>query len=222
MRILIVEEERMLARSMKSILEAKGFSVENLPDGSSGLRCALTGVYDLLILSITAPGSNGIQIVESVRKRHPMVPIILLATQSGTEDRIMYLSAGADYYLPKPFDFREMVACVDALLRRSGEQMVELVCGNTKLNLETCMLTCGQRNIRLSSREFNTMRFLMESQDKVVSKEKILARVWGQDSASMDNNLEVYVSLIRKKLERIGSNIRIVALRRLGYHLEIQ
>ena len=222
MRILVVEEERMLAHTMKGILTEKGFAVKVYPGGSSGLQCALAGTYDLLILSVTAPGTSGVQTVQTVRKKHPMVPVILLGSRSGAEDRIIALRAGADYYLPKPIDFRELVACVDALLRRSSEHMDGLIYGKTKLDLETCLLLCGEKSIRLSAKELNIMCLLLGSRDKVIGKRKILERVWGCDSGSVDNNVEVYISLLRKKLGRIGSDLRIITLRGLGYYLEIQ
>jgi len=137
------------------------------------------------------------------------------------EDRIIGLNAGADYYLTKPFDTRELLACVNALLRRQGKQVDELVYGNVSLDLNTCMLVCGEQEVRLSAREFDVMRFLLQAQDRIVSKEAILAKVWGYDSNAVDNHVEVYVGFLRKKLKAIGSNVRIEAIRRLGYHLEV-
>ena len=131
------------------------------------------------------------------------------------------MNAGADYYLTKPFDTRELLACINALLRRQGKQVDELVCGNTSLDLDTCTLICGERSVRLSAREFDVMRFLLQSKDRVLSKEMILAKVWGFESNAVENHVEVYVGFLRKKLKAIGSNVRIEALRRLGYHLEV-
>ena len=133
----------------------------------------------------------------------------------------MGLNAGADYYLTKPFDSRELMACINALLRRQGNQVDELTFGNTALDLASCMLVCGEKSQRLSAREFDVMRFLMQNQGRNLSKEMILARVWGYDSNAVENHVEVYVGFLRKKLGSIGSNVRIVAIRRLGYHLEV-
>ena len=132
----------------------------------------------------------------------------------------MGLNAGADYYLTKPFDSRELMACINALLRRQGNQVDELTFGNTALDLASCMLVCGEKSQRLSAREFDVMRFLMQNQGRNLSKEMILARVWGYDSNAVENHVEVYVGLLRKKLNHIGSNIRIEAKRRLGYIVE--
>ena len=133
----------------------------------------------------------------------------------------MGLNAGADYYLTKPFDSRELMACINALLRRQGNQVDELTFGNTALDLASCMLVCGEKSQRLSAREFDVMRFLMQNQGRNLSKEMILARVWGYDSNAVENHVEVYVGFLRKKLGSIGSNVRIVAIRRMGYHLEV-
>jgi len=145
----------------------------------------------------------------------------MLTARSGLEDRIEGLNAGADYYLTKPFDTRELLACVNALLRRQGSQVDELSLGNTVLDLGSCMLVRGEQSVRLSAKEFDVMRFLLQSKNSILSKEAILAKVWGYDSNAVENHVEVYVGFLRKKLASIGSNIRIEAIRRLGYHLEV-
>jgi DNA-binding response OmpR family regulator len=145
----------------------------------------------------------------------------MLTAKSAVEDRILGLNAGADYYLTKPFDTRELLACINALLRRQDRQVDELVFGNTALDLDTCMLVCSGKSQRLSAKEFDVMRLLLQAQDRVVAKETILARVWGYDSNAVENHVEVYVGFLRKKLKAIGSNVRIEAIRRLGYHLEV-
>ena len=132
------------------------------------------------------------------------------------------LNAGADYYLTKPFDTRELLACINALLRRQGGQVDEMVFGNTSLDLSTGILVCGEKSVRLSAREFDVMRFLLQSGQRNLSKEVILARVWGYDSEAVENHVEVYVGFLRKKLVAIGSNVRIVSIRRMGYHLEVE
>ena len=146
----------------------------------------------------------------------------MLTARSGIDDRIQGLNAGADYYLTKPFDTRELLACVGALLRRQGNQVDELTFGNTGLDLGSGQLLCGEKSVRLSAREFDVMRLLMQSGERILSKEIILARVWGYESNAVENHVEVYVGFLRKKLRSIGSNIRIEAIRRLGYHLEVE
>ena len=178
MKILIIEDEKLLADSLKALLEKKGFDVECVYDGESGEEYAETGVYDLLILDVMMPKMNGFDVAKKVRSKRCGTPILMLTARSGLEDRIQGLNAGADYYLTKPFDTRELLACVNALLRRQGSQVDELSLGNTALDLSSCMLICGENSVRLSAKEFDVMRFLLQSKDAVLSKEVILAKVW--------------------------------------------
>ena len=221
MKILIIEDERLLAESLKNLLEAKGFQVETVYDGITGAEYAELGVYDLLILDVMMPGMDGYQVARTVRAKRCATPILMLTARSGLEDRIEGLNAGADYYLTKPFDARELLACINALLRRQGNQVDELAFGNTVLDLASSTLVCGKKSVRLSAREFDVMRLLLQSGERNLSKEVILARVWGYDSNAVENHVEVYVGFLRKKLSSIGSNIRITSARRLGYHLEV-
>jgi len=220
MKILIIEDEALLADSLKTLLETKGFEAEAVYDGESGAEYAELGVYDLLILDVMMPGLDGLQVARRVRSRHCGTPILMLTAKSDVLDRVEGLNSGADYYLTKPFDTRELLACVNALLRRQGEQVNALTYGNTQLELDSNMLICGEEQVRLSAREFDVMRQLMQSPERNVSKETLLARVWGYDSNAVENHVEVYVGFLRKKLRSIGSNVRIEAVRRLGYHLE--
>lgn len=221
MKILIIEDETRLADSLKLMLEQKGFETQVCYDGESGAEYAILGIYDLLILDVMMPKMDGYQVARQVRAQRCNTPILMLTAKSSLEDRIAGLNAGADYYLTKPFDSRELMACINALLRRQGNQVDEMTFGNTALDLSTSMLICGDNTVRLSAKEFDIMRFLLQSKDKNLSKEVLLARVWGYDSNAVENHVEVYVGFLRKKLQAIGSNIRIAALRRLGYHLEV-
>ena len=221
MKILIVEDEKLLADSLQQLLTQKGFEVEVAYDGETGQEYAELGIYDLLILDVMMPKLNGYELARNVRAKRCGTPILMLTAKSGIEDRIEGLNAGADYYLTKPFDSRELLACINALLRRQGNQVDELTCGNTVLDLSSGMLICGNKQIRLSSREFDVMRFLLQAGSRNLSKEVILARVWGYDSEAVENHVEVYVGFLRKKLKSIGSNVNIVAIRRMGYHLEV-
>lgn len=221
MKILIVEDEVLLANSLKTLLEKKGFTVEVAYDGEAGKDYAETGVYDLLILDVMMPKLNGYDLARQVRAERCATPILMLTAKGELEGRIEGLNAGADYYLTKPFDTRELLACINALLRRQGDQVDELRFGNTALDLASGMLVCGAERVRLSAKEFDIMRFLLQSKGNNLSKEVLLARVWGFDSNAVENHVEVYVGFLRKKLASIGSNVRIEAVRRLGYHLEV-
>jgi len=221
MKILIIEDEKLLADSLRVLLERKGFEVECACDGKTGTEYAELGVYDLMILDVMMPGMDGFQVAREVRTKRCATPILMLTAKSELEDRIAGLNAGADYYLTKPFDSRELLACIHALLRRQGGEVNELHFGNTALDLSTCILSCGGNSIRLSDREFDVMRVLMQAKEKNVSKEVLLVRVWGFESNATENHVEVYVGFLRKKLQSIGSDVRIEAIRRQGYHLEV-
>lgn len=221
MKILIIEDEKLLADTLQTLLEQKGFDVEAVYDGESGAEYAELGIYDLLILDVMMPKLDGYAVARAVRAKHCGTPILMLTARSGVEDRIAGLNAGADYYLTKPFDTRELLACINALLRRQGSQVDEMVYGNTSLDLSTGILVCGGQSVRLSAKEFDVMRLLLQANGQNLSKEVILARVWGYDSNATENHVEVYVGFLRKKLRSIGSNLQIAAIRRLGYHLEV-
>lgn len=221
MKILIIEDEKLLADTLQTLLEQKGFDVEAVYDGESGAEYAELGIYDLLILDVMMPKLDGYAVARAVRAKHCGTPILMLTARSGVEDRIAGLNAGADYYLTKPFDTRELLACINALLRRQGGQVDEMVYGNTSLDLSTGILLCGGQSVRLSAKEFDVMRLLLQAKGQNLSKEVILARVWGYDSNATENHVEVYVGFLRKKLRSIGSNLQIAAIRRLGYHLEV-
>ena len=220
MNILIVEDEKLLADSIGALLAQKGFSVEVVYDGEAGIQYAELGIYDLLVLDVMMPKLDGYAVARRVRAQHLGTPILMLTAKSELEDRILGLDSGADYYLTKPFDSRELLACINALLRRQGSQVDELTYGNTTLDLSTGLLLCGERRVRLSAKEFDVMRLLFQSGERNLPKEVILARVWGYDSNAVENNVEVYVRFLRKKLASIGSDVRIETIRRLGYHLE--
>lgn len=221
MKILLIEDERLLADALTELLTSRGFQVEVVYDGEAGTEYALLGIYDLLILDVMMPGMNGYQVARQVRANRCAVPILMLTAKSDVADRIEGLNAGADYYLTKPFDTRELLACINALLRRQGGQVDNLCYGNTELELSTGILRCGERQIRLTAKEFDVMRQLLRSGDRLISKEVLLARVWGYDTDAVDNHVEVYVAFLRKKLKSIGSNVSIEAVRRMGYHLEV-
>ena len=222
MKILIIEDEKILADSLKTLLEGKGFEVEAVYDGETGKEYAELGIYDLLILDVMMPKMDGYEVARQVRSKRCSTPILMLTAKSEVEDRIKGLNSGADYYLTKPFNTAELLACINALLRRQGNQVDELVFGNTSLDLSSGKLICGEKSVRLSAKEFDVMRLLMHSKDRNLSKEALLARVWGYDSNAVENHVEVYIGFLRKKLKSIGSDISIEAIRRLGYHLEVK
>ena len=222
MKILVVEDEVMLADSIRAMLEKRGFRVECVYDGESGAEYALTGIYDLLILDIMMPKMDGLQVARQVRAQRCATPILMLSARSDVEDRIRGLNAGADYYLTKPFDSGELLASINALLRRQAGQVNEMVFGNTALDLGTSMLMAGGKTVRLSAKEFDVMRLLLQAGKRNLSKSAILSHIWGLESNAVENHVEVYVAILRKKLSSIGSDVKIVSIRGLGYHLEVK
>ena len=221
MKILIIEDEKLLAESLKTLLELKGFEVEVVYDGEDGAEYAETGIYDLLIMDVMMPKLNGSQVARQVRAHRVTTPILMLTAKGEVQDRIEGLNAGADYYLTKPFDNQELLACINALLRRQGAQVDILQYGNTTLDLTGYVLSTEKNSIRLSSKEFDVMRRLMQFQGRSIRKDVLLTQVWGFESNATENNVEVYVGFLRKKLKSIGSYLKIESIRLLGYHLEV-
>ena len=221
MKILVIEDEKMLCDSIRSMLERKGFQVECVYDGESGKEYAELGIYDLLILDVMMPKMDGFEVARQVRRARCNTPILMLTARSDVQDRIAGLNAGADYYLTKPFDSGELLASINALLRRQAGQVNEMVFGNTILDLGTGILHCDGRTVRLSAKEFDVMRLLFQSGKRNLSKSAILSHIWGLESNAVENHVEVYVAILRKKLSSIESNIRIASIRGLGYHLEV-
>lgn len=221
MKILIIEDDKLLAGSLQTLLELKGFEVECVYDGEDGAAYSETGIYDLLILDVMMPKLNGYQVARQVRHRRVTTPILMLTAKSETKDRIEGLNAGADYYLSKPFDNMELLACINALLRRQGNQVDALRYGNTTLDLTGYVLSTEHCSVRLSKKEFDVMRLLMQFQGRSVRKDMLLTRIWGYESNATENNVEAYVGFLRKKLKSIGSDLKIETIRLLGYHLEV-
>ena len=222
MRILVIEDEKMLADSIKAMLQRNSFQVECVYDGESGMEYAQLGIYDLLILDVMMPGMDGFEVARQVRRARCNIPILMLTARSDVADQIAGLNAGADYYLTKPFDSGELLASINALLRRQAGQVNEMVFGNTTLDLETGTLLCDGKTVRLTAKEFDVMRLLLQSGKRNLPKSTVISYVWGLDSNAVENHVEVYVAILRKRLSGIGSNIKIVSIRGLGYHLEVK
>lgn len=222
MRLLIVEDEVRLADTLRQLLNRQGYTADVYYDGVSGLDNATTGIYDLMVLDVMLPGMNGFQVVKKLREAGVTTPVLMLTAKSDVSDRIHGLDCGADYYLTKPFEPEELLACVRTLLRRSGGQLQEsdtLTWGDLSLERATFSLSCAERAVRLSRREYDLMELLMRNGNQVVTKEQMLVKVWGYDSQAEDNNVEVYISFLRRKLNHLHSTVKIKTLRMLGYCL---
>ena len=222
MRLLIVEDEVRLADTLRQLLNRQGYTADVYYDGVSGLDNAMTGIYDLMVLDVMLPGINGFQVVKKLREAGVATPVLMLTAKSDVSDRIHGLDCGADYYLTKPFEPEELLACVRTLLRRSGGQLQEsdtLTWGDLSLERTTFTLSCAKREVRLSRREYDLIELLMRNGNQVVTKEQMLVKVWGYDSQAEDNNVEVYISFLRRKLTHLHSAVKIKTLRMLGYCL---
>ena len=223
MRLLVVDDEQRLADTLADILQNQKYLVDVCYDGESGLDNAMSGIYDAIIMDVMMPKMNGFDVVRSMRRQGNATPVLMLTARTETMDKVTGLDCGADYYLTKPFEIEELLACIRALLRRQGEVVSEeLRFGSVVLNLNTCTLQCEQRSVRLSAKEFELMRILMSNRENIVPKETLLLKVWGYESDAEDNLVEVYISFLRKKLDFIKADVRIDVVRRVGYHLEVK
>ena len=223
MKILIVEDEKRLADALVQIFTKNKMTADASYNGIDGLDNALSGIYDVIVLDIMLPGMNGIEVLSELRKQGIKAPVILLTAKDEISDKVKGLDSGADDYLTKPFATEELLARVRALGRRSA---TELVCDDTlsssdlSLELSTYTLSCGQNSVKLGLKEFSIMELLMRNRERVLTKENLLVKIWGYDSDAEYNNVEVYISFLRKKLGYIKSNVSIKTLRGVGYSLE--
>lgn len=223
MRILVVEDEKRLADTLSELLGFNKYSVDVAYDGESGLDNALSGIYDAIVLDVMMPKKNGFQVVSELRAAGLNTPVLMLTAKSETSDKVTGLDSGADYYLTKPFETEELLACLRAILRRQDEVVTEtLEFEGLVLNLSSCQLSYNEHAVRLSSKEFEMMRILLANAGNVVPKETLLLKVWGYDSDAEDNHVEVYISFLRKKLFHIHCPVTIESARRLGYYLQAE
>ena len=224
MRILIVEDEVRLARTLADLLKRQGYTADMCHDGVSGLDNAASGIYDLVLLDAMLPGMDGFTLLQELRRGGHTVPVLMLTARSDVTDKVHGLDSGADYYLTKPFEPQELLACVRLLLRRgNGDLRLDdsLVCGDLRLESGTFLLSCQERSVRLSRREYDLMELLMRNGTQIVTKEQLLLKVWGYDSEAEDNNVEVYISFLRRKLTHLHSTVHIKTIRMVGYCLEV-
>ena len=221
MRVLIVEDEARLAETLKDMLEMDGYTADVCHDGESGLDEALSGIYDVCILDVMLPKLDGFTVLKRLREEKSGLPVLLLTARSEVSDRVRGLDSGADYYLTKPFEPKELLACVRALTRRQPELRDTGVMEYGDLTLEKSGFTlrCGERSLRLSKKEYDLMELLMLNRELVLTKENILLKIWGYESGD-ENSVEVYISFLRRKLSHLRSAVRIRTIRMAGYCLE--
>ena len=221
MRVLIVEDETRLAETLKDLLEMDGYTADVRHDGESGLDEALSGIYDVCVLDVMLPKMDGFTVLKRLREEKSGLPVLLLTARSEVSDRVRGLDSGADYYLTKPFEPKELLACIRALTRRQPELRDTGVMEYGDLTLEKSGFTlrCGERSLRLSKKEYDLMELLMLNRELVLTKENILLKIWGYESGD-ENSVEVYISFLRRKLSHLRSTVRIRTIRMAGYCLE--
>ena len=222
MRVLVIEDEVRLAATLQDLLELNGYTADVCHDGEAGLDNALTAIYDVILLDVMLPKLDGFSVLRRLRAEGNATPVLMLTARSETSDKVTGLDSGADYYLTKPFDPKELLACVRALTRRQPElrESDRLTCGDLRLEQSSFTLYCGERSVRLSRKEYDMLELLMLNQKMVITKEKLLLKVWGYESDAEDNNVEVYISFLRKKLDYLHSGVKIRTIRMVGYCLE--
>lgn len=221
MRILIVEDEKRLAETLADIIMQNKDIADICHDGRSGLDNALSGIYDAVILDVMLPGMDGFEVVRQMRKNENTTPVLMLTAKTALGDRINGLDTGADYYLTKPFETPELLACLRAITRRGSALQSETIAyEDITVTPATSELACSQRSVRLGAKELELIRLLIANKGILLSKETIYLKIWGYDSEAEDNIVEVYISFLRKKLEHIGSKVKISVVRRVGYQLE--
>lgn len=221
MRVLIVEDEVKLAEALAEIMKSQRYFVDVVHDGENAFDYAMSDIYDVIVLDVMIPKMDGFEVVRRLRANKNTTPVIMLTARDGSEDKIRGLDAGADDYLTKPFVPGELLARVRAVSRRQGEVVLnELAFEDIKLDLSNYSLVGQTRSINLGPKEFEIMRLLMSSPNVIVPKEDILVKVWGTESDAEDNNVEVYISFLRKKLRHLNANVQIATVRKVGYLLE--
>lgn len=222
MNILIVEDERNLADAICKILKDEGFRADVTYDGTTGFSLSKTGMYDAIVLDVMLPGMDGLEVVREMRRCGVSTPVLMLTARTSTADKVNGLDAGADDYMTKPFETVELLARLRALTRRTGDVLIEEASfGDLNLDLGTHDLSCNERSVHLSGKEFEVMKMLMSSNARVVSKQDLLTRVWGGSAEASENSVEAYISFLRKKINHIHSKVQITTLRMLGYRLEV-
>lgn len=223
MKLLLVEDEKRMAQALCEILRQENYDVDHFEDGLDG-ACALeTGMYDLVILDVMLPHKNGFEIAKEARKKGIRTPILMLTAKAELEDKVTGLDCGADDYLTKPFMTKELLARLRALSRRNlNVSEGAMTFGDIALDTGTFTLTCGDSSVRLSEKEFRILEYMIANQGHILTREQLAVKIWGYESDAEYNNVEVYMSFARKKLNFVRSKTEIKAVRGVGYELRYE
>lgn len=223
MRILLVEDEKPLSRAICASLAREAFTVDPVYTGPDGLEAAKTGEYDAVILDVMPPGMDGFTVLEHLRAGGVSTPVLILTARGDVDDRVRGLEGGADYYLSKPLQTPELIACLRAITRRKSDKPLMCLCfGDIELQQESVSLLCARtgQSVRLGAKEYQLLELFLRNPRQVLPRETIVERVWGFDNEAEYNNLAVYLSFVRRKLQFVGSTVEIRATRGVGYALE--
>lgn len=222
MKLLLVEDEKRMAQALCQILRLEKYEVDHLADGLSGLSAVETDVYDIIILDVMLPGMNGFEIAKKARQNGIRTPIIMLTAKGDLDDKVVGLDSGADDYLTKPFQTKELLARLRALGRRNINSVDgTLTFGDITLNTDTATLVCtaNSQSVRLSEKEYKILEYLISNQGQILTREQLAVKIWGFENEAEYNNVEVYMSFTRKKLTFVGAKSIIKAVRGIGYEL---
>ena len=223
LQILVAEDEISLANALKRILEQKGYYVDLVHDGASALDYAQGMAYQLIILDVMLPELDGFSVVREMRNTGIHTPVLMLTARTATSDKVTGLNSGADDYMTKPFDPEELLARVGALTRRTGEVIVDrMTYEDLTLDLQSAALSCGKESVQLSRKEFEVLKTFLYQPSMTISTDTLIMNAWGIESEATDNNVEVYISFIRKKLKYLNSRVGIKKLQKIGYRLEVR
>lgn len=221
MRLLLAEDEKALSRALTTILKHNHYSVDAVYNGQDALDYLETGIYDGVILDIMMPKVDGITVLKTIRAAGNRVPVLMLTAKSEIDDRVLGLDCGADDYLTKPFAAKELLARIRVITRRQTEAVdAVLAFGDIRLNRATFELSSGETSLRLANKEFQMMELLLEHPGQVISTERFMEKIWGYDSDAELNVVWVYISYLRKKLNRLNAGVQIKVVRNTGYLLE--
>ena len=221
MLILLVEDGISLSNALKKILEQDGFSVDAVYDGLSAVDYAENNNYDLIILDIMLPQMDGFEVIRTLRNDRIDTPVLMLTAKSTMSDKVSGLNYGADDYMTKPFNVEELLARVGALTRRKGSVIVNMLTyKDISLNFNSATLTCKNESVQLSRKEFEVLKVFLYNPTMTVTNDMLINKVWGMESEATYNNVEVYISFLRKKLKYLDSDVSIKKIHKLGYRLE--
>ena len=220
MRILLAEDEQMLAKAIIKILEKNNYSAEAVYNGTDALAHLETEQYDVAILDIMMPGLDGISVLKKIRDRGNNVPVLILSAKSETDDKVLGLDSGANYYLTKPFDSKELLAAIRVITRTQSCVDSKLSVGNIILDRADFTMKSSGGSFRLANKEFQMMEMFMSNPNQLISTERFMEKIWGFDSEAEINVVWVYISYLRKKLTALHADVHIKAYRNAGYSLE--